>query len=214
MKSKNFIKKIKIEELTSKLKSKEFENIKLILQKENADSLLSRVSNNILKEYLNYCSLSSSFFLYTCSIKKNIIGYAIFASNYKLQQNEFLFLSIKIIFDQICKFNFFSLINFFLIFTNIENLLINKNKSKLVNSNLNLNLLAIKKKYQSKGIGKFFIKICLKKILNRKKYKYLITETYNQQSLSFYLNKLNFKILGLKLRCFKILKILIFRFKT
>ena len=101
-----------------------------------------------------------------------------------------------------------------MIFTNIENLLINKNKSKLVNSNLNLNLLAIKKKYQSKGIGKFFIKICLKKILNRKKYKYLITETYNQQSLSFYLNKLNFKILGLKLRCFKILKILIFRFKT
>ena len=45
----------------------------------------------------------------------------------------------------------------------VDIILLNKTNKQLLESNFNLNLLAIKKEYQSKGIGKLFLEEILKK---------------------------------------------------
>lgn len=164
MKLKSFINNAEVIELNKNINSKIYFELKSLIRNENSDSLLSKLSDKLLKEYLSYCSISNYFYLYVCLLDNKIIGYSIFVKNYKIQKNDFFFLSFKILLDQLLKFNLIPLLNFFLIITNLENILINKSNLNLINTSLNLNLLAIKKNYQSKGIGQFFIKSCLKNI--------------------------------------------------
>jgi len=124
MRLKNFMKNIELKEITKKLSTREFSKIKMLIKNVNPSSLLSNLNDQILKKYLNHCVLSSSFFIYSCNLKKDIIGYVIFAKKYKLIRNEFSFLSKQIFFDQIFKFKIKNLLNFFLIFTNLENIFI------------------------------------------------------------------------------------------
>ena len=212
MRLKNFMKNIELKEITKKLSTKEFSKIKMLIKNENPSSLLSNLNDQILKKYLNHCVLSSSFFIYSCNLKKDIIGYVIFAKKYKLIRNEFSFLSKQIFFDQIFKFKIKNLLNFFLIFTNLENIFIEKKKMAIIRENLNLNLFAINSRYQSMGIGKYFLKSCLKTMKNKYKFKYLITETFTNRAISFYLTKMNFKKFCIKIRLFKNLKVLIYKF--
>ena len=212
MKLKNFTKNIKVKNITKKLSSEEFIKIKMLIMNENPNSLLSNLNDKILKIYLNHCALSNSFYIFSCNLKRNVIGYAIFAKKYKLIRNEFSFLSKQILFDQIFKIKIKALLNFILIFTYLENIFIKKKKMLVINENLNLNLFAIQNKYQSMGIGKYFLKSCLKKIISHTKFQYLLTETFNNRALSFYLNKMNFKKYCIKIRFFKNLKVLIYKF--
>ena len=57
--------------------------------------------------------------------------------------------------------------NLVISFTDIDKIFLNKRNIFIIQNNLNLNLLAIKKKYQSKGIGYFF----MKKIIYKEKKK-------------------------------------------
>lgn len=211
MKLKNFTNNIKVNNISKKLSVDEFNQIKMLIRKENPNSLLSNLNNDILKKYLNHCASSNSFFLLSCNTKKNIIGYAIFAKKYKFMRNEFSFLFRQILFDQIFKFNTKALLNFVLIYTHLENILTTKKKILIINENLNLNLFAINREFQSMGIGKFFLTKCLKIINNYHKFKYLITETFDRRPLLFYLNKMNFKKFCTKIRFFKNLKVLIYK---
>ena len=68
---------------------------------------------------------------------------------------------------------------------------------------MNLNLLAIDKKYQSMGIGKTFLKKIITIIRNKYKFKILTCEAPNNKVLNFYLKKIKFKLVGKKIRFFK-----------
>ena len=77
---------------------------------------------------------------------------------------------------------------------------------KIVLNSLNLNLLAIEKRYQSKGLGKKFLKYIFKN--SNFKSKYITCEIDNVRSKSFYQKKLDFKNIGKKIRFPKFLDVL------
>ena len=80
----------------------------------------------------------------------------------------------------------------------------NLNKLNLDIGSLNLNLLAINNEFQSKGIGEFFF-INAVKIIQQRNFKFnlISCEAPNENSSNFYKNKLNFDLIGKKIRLFK-----------
>ena len=93
--------------------------------------------------------------------------------------------------------------NIFISISKIDLLLTSKINKDFINKNLNLNLLAIDKKFQSKGIGKMFVVNMLSDIKKRYKFQNITVETYSKRAASFYQSKLNFQYMGVKLRFFK-----------
>ena len=104
----------------------------------------------------------------------------------------------KFIFDLVIHFNFSTIINLFLFKIGLENILIPIKEKKIVENSVNLNLLAIDKNYQSKGLGKKFMNFIIKNL--GKKDKILSCETDNIRSKNFYIKKLNFREIGKKVR--------------
>ena len=101
-------------------------------------------------------------------------------------------LKYSILIDLIFGFQFKALMNIFLSICKIDLLLLSKNKKKIIYDNLNLNLLAIKKNYQSQGIGIEFVLEILKNIKKNYNYKVITLETHSKDAASFYQKKLNF----------------------
>ena len=82
-------------------------------------------------------------------------------------------------------------------------ILLSENNKNFINNNLNLNLLAIKKNYQSQGVGKEFVSKILDTLKKKYNFKGISVETYSKQAGSFYEKKLNFYYLGKKIRFFR-----------
>ena len=83
-----------------------------------------------------------------------------------------------------------------------------KRNRLIIKNNLNLNLLAISNKYQSKGIGTIFLKKLISKLNNKKTFSYITLETIDESAFIFYKKKFSFKVIGIKIRFFKNLKVL------
>ena len=103
----------------------------------------------------------------------------------------------------ISSFRFKAIMNILLSICKIDLLLISKDKKNIIDDNSNLNLLAIKKNYQSQGIGIEFVLEILKNIKKNYNFKVITLETHSKDAASFYQKKLNFYYLGTKLRFFK-----------
>ena len=67
-------------------------------------------------------------------------------------------MKLKIFLDLITKLKFIKIFNILLSYLRLDVIMITKEKKKIINTNYNLNLLAVKKNFQSKGIGTFFLK--------------------------------------------------------
>ena len=65
--------------------------------------------------------------------------------------------------------------------------------------------MAVGKKFQSKGLGSYFLRKIFK---NFEKSKYITVETIDEKATKFYQKKHNFKIIGKKLRFPENLKVL------
>jgi len=85
----------------------------------------------------------------------------------------------------------------------IDLFFINEENKDIINKTFNLNLLAIDKKFQSKGIGKAFVLNILEDIKKKNNLETITVETFSKRAESFYKNKLNFHYAGKKLRFFK-----------
>ena len=118
--------------------------------------------------------------------------------------SDFKKIKLKIFIDLLFKLKFLSLINILLAITKIDLILLSKKDIQKNANSLNLNLLAINKKYQSQGIGKFFVEQTIR-IIYKKLYKFnLITcEAPTINALNFYLKKIKFKLIGKKVRLTK-----------
>ena len=101
-----------------------------------------------------------------------------------------------------------TILNLIFLKLNIDNLLISRQNRDIFENSLNLNLLAITKDYQSKGLGKKLMEHVIKNKKNKNN-KYLSCETDTKRALMFYKKKLNFKYLGKKIRIPKLMNILI-----
>ena len=201
----NYNDKISIILHKDNLSKNEFKDIVELIKNENGDSILAKLDTDIIKNYLEIAIKSENIFLFSCKIKNKINGYALFAKKPMYLISEFSKIKFKILFDLIKRAQIFQIINILFSILTIDLILLSKDKKNLVKNSLNLNLLAINKDFQSKGLGKFFSETIIKNIYdNYFKFELISVETSSINAYNFYTEKLKFKYIGKKIRLFKI----------
>ena len=184
-----------------------------LIKNENSESILSKMSKKIVLEYIDIVVKSKFLYLFTLKDDVNIIAYALLSKKPKYLLSEFSQLKIKIFFDLIFKFKFITFINLLLTFMQIDILKLNKSAIKLVSENPNLNLIAVKNQFQSKGIGSLFMVNIVNYFKKIKDVEYITCETYRENAIRFYTEKCGFEVFGKKIRIFKNLIILKLKIK-
>lgn len=185
------------------LNKKVLKSIYKIVINENHLAIISSLNFTSFEELLLQIIKSKKIFLFVIKKKKEIIGYSIFSSNPNQIFKDANSLKFIIIRNLFISFKFLTIVNLIIKFLNIDKIFFSKKDNKLYRETLNLSYLAIEKKYQSKGIGKYFVTQTLKKL--KKNYnKHLVTvDTKDPKTKNFYLNKCKFSLLGEKIELFK-----------
>ena len=194
----------KIKEL-KKISNQQFSEIIKLITNENPESILACLNKETIKDYLNKVAISKDVLIYVIQNKDKIIAYAIIAKNIEKLTSIFLDKKITILFSLIINFKFLKLINVILSYVKLDIIFLKKKYKNIIYLNYNLNLLAVGKKFQSKGLGSYFLRKIFK---NFEKSKYITVETIDEKATKFYQKKHNFKIIGKKLRFPKNLKVL------
>ena len=193
----------KIEKIKKKISSKSLNSIINLIKFENKDSILSKLSDGLIINYINKVSFSKNFFVYLLKEKQNVVGYALFVKDNKYLIEIFRNKKLDIFIYLLINFKFLTILNILLAVSNLDLIFLKKKNIKKIIPLLNLNLLALNKEYQSKGIGKFFLSKTLKIIRNNYRFKILTCEAPNKRVLNFYLKKNKFILIGKKIRLFK-----------
>ena len=179
-----------------KITHRDFEKITKLILEENPSSILASLNKKIIQQYLSNIVLSDTIFLFVAKSNNKVIGYSIITKKIDNLISVFSNLKVKILLSMIMNFKFITLLNLFFVYFKIDTLFLNKKTKQIINHNYNLNLLAITKKFQSKGVGSIFLKSILKKV----KTKYITVETIDERAANFYKFKHKFKLMGSKLR--------------
>ena len=190
-------------EIKFPLSTENYLSLSKLIKEENPDSILASLNKNLIKKYLEISIKSDNLFFYICEYENKIIGYAILARQPLFLVSEFRTIKYLIFFSLLLSFKLKTIINILLSMSKIDLFFINKENQDIINKTFNLNLLAIDRKFQSKGIGKIFVLNILEDIKKNNNLKIITVETFNKRAQSFYENKLNFHYIGKKLRFFK-----------
>ena len=188
-----------------KINKVEMHEIINLLLNENPLALLASLRKKNIENFFLKCVKSKKAMIYTLRYQKKIIAYALIVKETKYLTELVTESKFIIFLNLIKKFKFLSLLNIFISYFKLDLFLLSKYKKRLINENYNLNLLAVNKDFQSKGLGSYFLKKIFKSL---KGSKYITVETVNNNAYNFYKNKHSFKFLGKKIRVFKNLKIL------
>ena len=183
--------------IKEKLDFKSLNKIISILKSENGSSILANLSNKNITRYLDIVIKQDNMSLFIVK-SSDLIGYAIVTEKPEYLISNFKKLKIPFLIDLIIRLKILTLINIFLSIIKIDTLFINFRNKEIVKRSLNLNLLAVKKKYQGIGVGTKFLKFIIKK--TKKNSKYISCETNDKRSKEFYEKKLNFQTIGWKIR--------------
>ena len=194
---------LNIKEIKSSLNSENYIFLNNILKEENPDAILVSLSKDLIDKYFQILIKSENIFLYFCEYKNETVGYAILSKKPSFLITEFKTLKYSILTDLIFGFKLKTIMNILLSVSKIDLLLLSKDKKKFIQDNLNLHLLAVKKNYQSQGVGGEFILQILNNLKKNYNFEGITVETYSKDAGSFYQKKLNFYYFGKKLRFFK-----------
>lgn len=198
---------IKIKEITNTLNSNEFVFLCQIIKKENTDSILASLSESLIKQYFQILINSKNIYLYICKKNNKDVGYVIFSRKPSFLIDEFKQLKYSIAMNLIINFEIKAILNILLSLFKLDLIFLSKTKKNFINSNFNLNLLAIERKFQSQGIGKRFINKVIENLREKDNFNLITVETNNERTADFYEKKLDFYYVGKKIRLFKNLKI-------
>lgn len=198
---------INIKEIKSSLSPTNFIFLYDILKVENPDSILASLSKDLLIKYFGLLTKSKNIFLFLCKYKNENVGYVILSSKPIFLISEFRSLKFLILKELILGLKFKTLANILLSIFKIDLFYLTKTKQDIINNNLNLSLLAIKKGFQSRGIGKEFVLQIIDDLKKEKNFDTITVETHNIDTNKFYVKKLDFFYIGKKIRLFKNLDI-------
>jgi len=196
-----------IKEIKSSLSPTNFIFLCDILKEENPDSILASLSMDLLIKYFEFLTKSKNIFLFLCEYKNENVGYVILSSKPIFLISEFKSLKFLILKELILGLKFKTLANILLSIFKIDLFFLTKTKQDIINNNLNLSLLAIKKGFQSRGIGKEFVLQIIDDLKKEKNFNTITVETPNIDANMFYVKKLDFFYIGKKIRLFKNLDI-------
>ena len=199
----NFITK----EIKHPLNLEDYLLLERLIKQENSGSILASLSSNLVKRYLEISIKSENLFFYVCEYQDKIIGYALLAKRPLFLISEFSVLKHSILINLLFNLSLKTIINIILSISKIDLFLLSKEKKIVISKNLNLNLLAINKNFQSKGIGKTFISNILDNLKKKYNFQTITVETFDKRAGSFYENKHSFYYIGKKLRFFKNLNV-------
>lgn len=199
---------LKVIECKSNINDEIIEDIFNILREENSKSILSKISKKVFIKYLNLLINSKNVHLFFFTVNEQIAGYSILAEKPKYLIQDFKSLKFEIFLSLLLKGKLFSLLDIMIIILKLDTFGISKENMIILNKNLNLNLIAVKKEFQSIGYGEKFLQIIIKKMKEKDNYKYIFCETYSEKAEKFYLKKFDFVYFGKKFRTSGILKIL------
>ena len=188
------------------IREDDFKQLINLILKENPEALLASLSFTNIKIYLQKVIKSDNLSLFILKKKNTIVAYAVIAKKVSSLILIFSNMKLKIFLDLITKFKFIKILNILLSYLRLDVIMITNEKKKIINKNYNLNLLAVKKNFQSKGIGTYFLKKIFKKIKNS---KYITVESLDKRAYNFYCQKHKFLFLAEKYRIIKNLKILV-----
>ena len=183
-----------------------------LLKKENNRSILAKLSDDVVFDYLDLVQNSNFLKLFYLEYDNKIIAYAITSAKPEYLISEFKTLKIKIFLSLVSNLRIITLFNIFISILNIDMIFLKKENLNKIKESLNLNLIAVENEYQSKGIGKFFLQRIISHYREIGKPKYMTCETYDKRAIKFYLDKCGFKIIGKKIRVPKNLQILEYKF--
>tara|TARA_B100001093_G_scaffold30378_1_gene26339 strand:- start:2900 stop:3535 length:636 start_codon:yes stop_codon:yes gene_type:complete len=196
---KNF--SFKIKELNKIHSKREFEEVINLIKIETTHSILSKLSTSVIKDYLKIAINSKNILLFVLKNNTKIIGFSLYAKNNKNLIEDFKSIKFKILINLILNFRFFSIFNILLAISKLDLIMINKKKTSDIEKSLNLNLLAIDKKFQSQGIGNIFFEKTNNIIYkNFFVFESIVCEAPTQRALNFYIKKNNFRYIGKKIR--------------
>ena len=179
-----------------------------LIKSENPKSILSKISDNIVFKYLDISSESENIYIYTYKLNQKLIGYAILAKKPKYLISEFNQLKKKIFFDLILKGKILTIFDIIFSILKIDILNIDKKNLDVFNNSLNLNLIAIKKSFQSYGYGSSFLNLIIKDFKDQNEFKHICCETFSDRAENFYIDKFEFETIGKKFRTSGFLKVL------
>ena len=199
--------KINIKEINTVLSSEDLIFLNDILKKENSDSILANLSMDLLKKYFQTLINSKNIFLFFCKSNNRNVGYAIFTNKPSFLINEFQDLKYSILVNLIYNFKIKAIINILFSVLRLDMIFLGDKKKRIISENLNLNLLAIKSEFQSKGIGKKFVEEAIVYLKKNSDCKFITVETNDNRTEDFYKKKLKFYYIGKKIRFFKNLNI-------
>ncbi len=202
---------LKIKEYKNSIDEVSKSKIIRLVKEENPDSILAKLSPDNIDSFIEILVRSNKLNLFTCELNNEIIGYATLANKPSYLVSEFYEIKYKIFLNLLINFHFLTILNLIISIMRFDLILLNKTNKQILERNFNLNLLAIKKDFQSKGIGKLFLEKILKKIKVQNLILYITCETYDDRALDFYIKKCSFEKIGTKLRLFKNLHILLKR---
>ena len=188
------------------IKEDDYKQLINLILKENPEALLASLNFTNIKIYLQKVIESDNLSLFILKKKNTIVAYAVIAKKVSSLILIFSNMKLKIFLNLITKLKFIKIFNILLSYLRLDVIMITKEKKKIINTNYNLNLLAVKKNFQSKGIGTFFLKKIFKTIKNS---KYITVESLDKRAYNFYCKKHKFLFLGEKYRILKNLKILV-----
>ena len=143
-------KNLSIREIKAEIKSKELDAIYNLIKGENFKSILSHLSEIIIKKSLKIIVKYKDSYVYVLEKKNSVIGYAIYFKKERDIIKNFNSLKFEIVSNLLLRLKIFVLLNIFLAKTKLDLRLLNTKIEKKKNY-LNLNLLAIRKEYQSRG---------------------------------------------------------------
>lgn len=199
-------KKLIVKEIKNKISLKELDIISDLIKKENFESILSNLNKKIIKTYIKIAVNYNDAFLFVLLKNNLIIGYALYFKKETDIFKKFKLIKFDVFINLFFGFKILALLNISLAITKLDYIFMIFKKKKIKNY-VNLNLLAIKNKYQSKGYGKYLIEYSVKKIRKNIRINKIICEAPSQRVLKFYL-KNNFYIIGKKIRLFRLFYIL------
>jgi hypothetical protein len=199
---------LKIQEHKNYIKVDLKKNIIQLTKKENPESILSKLSSNIIDKYIDIAVKSEKIHLFTCSLNEEIIGYAILSDKPKYLTSEFSRLKNDILINLLLKLKFFTIVDIIFSLLKIDIFNIKNSDLNILNENTNLNLIAIKRNFRSQGNGKFFLESIINTFKNKNFSEYLCCETFSKNAENFYIKKLNFVLIGKKIRTTGILNVL------
>ena len=197
---------IKIREI-KEVKESIIDEAIVLLDSEIRESIFLHLNLKLKKEFLKNFINKDTLYLYACFEEEELVGCALLGNKPSEYFNQLRGLKFRILINLIIRLKLKALLNVFLAYFNLDTLHLNSEIKNKIEDNLNLNLIAIKNNFQSKGIGKIFFTSIIDDF-KKMNMKTISLEADNSRSIAFYEKKMNFKVIGKKIRFFKFQTIL------